>query len=168
MTDERRILLGRVLGAFGVRGELKIQSFTDPENALLRYQPWTLSQSGSEREFEGAKGRVTAKGVIATFPGIEDRDAAQALAGTEIWAPRSRLPKAKPGEYYWVDLEGLEVVNREGIVLGRVSHLFETGSNQVMVVNGDRDRLIPFLEGDFVLGVDFDTGRIEVDWDSDF
>jgi 16S rRNA processing protein RimM len=168
MTDERRILLGRVLGAFGVRGELKIQSFTDPESAVLRYQPWTLSQSGSEREFDGAKGRVTAKGVIATFPGIEDRDAAQALAGTEIWAPRSRLPKAKPGEYYWVDLEGLEVVNREGIVLGRVSHLFETGSNQVMVVNGDRDRLIPFLEGDFVLGVDFDAGRVEVDWDADF
>ena len=168
MTDERRILLGRVLGAFGVRGELKILSFTDPESAVLRYQPWTLSHGGSEREFEGAKGRVTAKGVIATFPGIEDRDAAQALAGTEIWAPRSRLPKAKPGEYYWVDLEGLEVVNREGIVLGRVSHLFETGSNQVMVVNGDRDRLIPFLEGDFVLGVDFDAGRVDVDWDADF
>ena len=78
------------------------------------------------------------------------------------------MPKAKPGEYYWVDLEGLQVVNREGIVLGRVSHLFETGSNQVMVVNGDRDRLIPFIEGDFVLGVGFDARRIEVDWDADF
>jgi 16S rRNA processing protein RimM len=168
MNDERRILLGRVLGAFGVRGELKIQSFTNPESTLLRYQPWTLSQGGSERDFDGAKGRVTAKGVIATFPGIEDRDAAQALAGTEIWAPRSRLPKAKPGEYYWVDLEGLEVFNREGAALGRVSHLFDTGSNQVMVLSGERERLIPFIEGDFVLGVDFDAGRIEVDWDADF
>jgi len=168
MTNERRILLGRVLGAFGVRGELKIHSFTDPESAVLRYQPWTLSQGGIEREFDGAKGRVTAKGVIATFPGIEDRDAAQALAGTEIWAPRSRLPKPKPGEYYWVDLEGMEVVNREGIVLGRVSHLFETGSNQVIAVTGERERLVPFIEGDFVLGVDFDAGRIEVDWDADF
>ena len=168
MTDERRILLGRVLGAFGVRGELKIQSFTDPESAVLRYQPWTLVHGGSEREFDGAKGRVTAKGVVATFPGIEDRDAAQALAGTEIWARRSVLPKPKPGEYYWVDLEGLEVVNREGIVLGRVSHLFETGSNQVMAVSGERERMVPFIEGDFVLGVDFDAGRIEVDWDADF
>ena len=168
MTHERRILLGRVLGAFGVRGELKIQSFTDPESALLRYQPWTLAQGGKEREFDGAKGRVTAKGVVATFPGIEDRDAAQALAGTEIWAPRSRLPKPKPGEYYWVDLEGLEVVNREGIALGRVSHLFDTTSNQVLVVTGERDRLIPFIEGDFVLSVDFEAGRIEVDWDPDF
>ena len=168
MNDERRILLGRVLGAFGVRGELKIQSFTDPDSAVLRYQPWTLVQGGKEREFDGAKGRVTAKGVIATFPGIADRDAAQALAGTEIWAPRSVLPKPKPGEYYWVDLEGLEVVNREGIVLGRVSHLFETGSNQVMEVSGERERMLPFIEGDCVLGVDFDAGRIDVDWDADF
>ena len=168
MTDERRILLGRVLGAFGVRGELKVQSFTDPEGALLRYQPWTLVHAGSEREVEGAKGRVTAKGVNATLPGIADRDAAQALAGAEIWVPRSRLPAPKPGEYYWVDLEGLEVVNAEGIVLGRVSHLFDTAANQVMVVAGERERLIPFLEGSFVTKVDFEAGRIEVDWDADF
>jgi len=70
MTEERRILLGRVLGAFGVRGELKVQSFTDPEGALLRYQPWTLVHGGAERTIEGAKGRVTAKGVNATLPGI--------------------------------------------------------------------------------------------------
>ena len=168
MTEERRILLGRVLGAFGVRGELKVQSFTDPEGALLRYQPWTLVHGGAERTIEGAKGRVTAKGVNATIPGVEDRDAAQALAGAEIWAPRSVLPRPKPGEYYWVDLEGLEVVNREGVSLGRVSHLFDTGSNQVMVVAGERERLVPFLEGDFVLKVDFDAGRIDVDWDADF
>ena len=168
MNEERRILLGRVLGAFGVRGELKVQSFTDPESALLRYQPWTLRHAGVERELDGVKGRVTAKGVNATFPGIEDRDAAQALAGAEIWVPRSRLPKPKPGEYYWVDLEGLEVVNAEGIVLGRVSHLFDTAANQVMVVAGERERLIPFLEGSFVTKVDFDAGRIEVDWDADF
>jgi len=168
MTEERRILLGRVLGAFGVRGELKVQSFTDPEGALLRYQPWTLRHAGVEREIEGAKGRVTAKGVNATLPGVEDRDAAQALAGAEIWVPRSRLPKPKPGEYYWVDLEGLEVFNLENTSLGRVSHLFDTGSNHVMVLEGERERLIPFIEGDFVKGVDFDAGRIDVDWDADF
>jgi 16S rRNA processing protein RimM len=168
MTDERRILLGRILGAFGVRGEVKLQSFTDPESTLLRYQPWLLVHAGAEREISGAKGRQTAKGVIGTLPGIEDRDAAQALAGAEIYVPRSRMPKPKPGEYYWVDLEGLEVVNREGVLLGRVSHLFDTGSNQVIVADGERQRLIPFIEGDFVLGVDFDAGRIEVDWDAEF
>ena len=168
MTQERRILLGRVLGAFGVRGELKVHSFTDPEGALLRYQPWILVHGGTEREIGDAKGRVTAKGVNATLPGVEDRDAAQALAGAEIWVPRNRLPKPKPGEYYWVDLEGLEVVNADGTVLGRVSHLFDTAANQVMVVAGERERLIPFLEGQFVTRVDFDAGRIEVDWDADF
>jgi 16S rRNA processing protein RimM len=168
MTDERRILLGRVLGAFGVRGELKIQSFTDPEGALLRYQPWTLVHAGVSREIDDAKGRVTAKGVNATLAGVDDRDAAQALAGAEIWVPRSRLPKARPGEYYWVDLEGLEVFNLEGTSLGRVSHLFDTGSNHVMVLGGERERLVPFIEGEFVQKVDFDAGRIDVDWDADF
>jgi len=168
MTQERRILLGRVLGAFGVRGELKILSHTDPQSALLRYQPWTLLRDGAERQVEGVQGRVTAKGVVATLPGIADRDAAQALAGTEIWAPRSVLPKPKPGEYYWVDLEGLEVFNTEGVALGRVSHLFDTGANPVMVLAGERERLVPFIEGDFVRKVDFEAGRIEVDWDADF
>jgi 16S rRNA processing protein RimM len=168
MTDERRILLGRVLGAFGVRGELKILSHTDPQSALLRYQPWTLVREGVERRVEGVQGRQTVKGVVATLPGVADRDAAQALAGTEIWAPRRVLPKAQPGEYYWVDLEGLEVFNLEGVALGRVSHLFDTGSNHVMVLGGERERLIPFIEGDFVKSVDFDAGRIEVDWDADF
>ena len=168
MTNERRILLGRVLGAFGVRGELKIQSYTDPENALLRYQPWILSQSGSERDFDGAKGRVTAKGVVATFPGIADRDAAEALGGAEVWVDRAQLPPPGPGEYYWVDLEGLTVVNLEGVVLGTVSHLLNTGSNDILSVAGDRERLVPFIEGDFVKSVDFDARRITVDWDADF
>ena len=116
-----------------MRGELKIHSFTDPESAVLRYQPWTLVHGGAERELEGVKGRQTAKGVNATIPGVEDRDAAQAMAGAEIWVPRSRLPKPKPGEYYWVDLEGLRVVNVEGVDFGRVSHLFATGANDVLV-----------------------------------
>lgn len=168
MKPGRRILLGRVLGAFGVRGEMKLQSFTDPPAAALNYQPWILVHGGAERELVGVRGRNTAKGVIVTMHGIDDRDVAQAMAGAEIYAPRERLPKPKPGEYYWVDLEGLEVVNREGVVLGRVSHLFDTAANQVLVVEGDRQRLVPFVEGQFVLGVDFDAGRIDVDWDADF
>ena len=167
MTTERRILLGRVLGAFGVRGELKLHSFTDPPAKVLKYQPWVLVHRGVEREIANARGRDTAKGVLLTLPGIEDRDAADALAGAEIWVPRERLPPPKPGEYYWVDLEGLRVVNREGVVLGTVSHLFETAGNDVIVVTGERERLIPFLE-DFMLGVDFETGVMTVDWDPEF
>ncbi len=163
------ILLGRVLGAFGVRGELKLESFTEPKSAILRYQPWTLRDAqGRERLLAQARGRETAKGLVATFPGIDDRDSAEALRGTEVYAPRSALPPPQPGEYYWVDLEGLRVVNLEGVDFGTVSHLFSTGSNDVLVARGDRERMIPFLEPDYVRSVDFDAGLVTVDWDADF
>lgn len=168
MTQERRILLGRVLGAFGVRGELKLHSFTDPVSMAMKYQPWILAHKGSERELTAVRGRETNKGMVITIPGIDDRDAAEALAGAEIWVPRSHLPKPKPGEYYWVDLEGMQVVNREGVDFGKVAHLFETGANDVMVVSGDRERLIPYIPEQFIVDVDFDTRRITVDWDADF
>jgi 16S rRNA processing protein RimM len=158
-----------VLGAFGVRGELKLESFTDPKSAILRYQPWTLRDAqGRERELAHARGRDTAKGLVATFPGVEDRDAAEALRGSEVYAPRSALPPPAPGEYYWVDLEGLRVVNLEGADFGIVSHLFSTGANDVLVAHGERDRMIPFLEPDYIKSVDFDAGLVTVDWDADF
>lgn len=168
MTPGRRILLGRVAGAFGVRGELKLVSWTEPRTALFRYQPWILRTGSDERELDGVRGRETPKGVVATFPGVEDRNAAEALIGTEIWVPRERLPAPAPGEYYWVDLEGLAVQTVDGVPLGTVSHLFDTGANPVMVVAGDRERLIPFLPDRFVTSVDFDAGRVVVDWDPDF
>jgi len=163
------VLLGRVHGAFGIRGELKLESFTDPATAIFRYQPWLLRDAqGNDRELAGARGRESAKGLVATFPGVGDRDAAEALRGSELFAPRSALPPPKPGEYYWVDLEGLRVVNLEGVDFGTVSHLFSTGANDVLVARGDRERMIPFLEPDYIRSVDFDAGVVTVDWDADF
>ena len=163
------VLLGRVHGAFGIRGELKLESFTDPATAIFRYQPWLLRDAqGNDRELAGARGRESAKGLVATFPGVDDRDAAEALRGSELFAPRSALPPPKPGEYYWVDLEGLRVVNLEGVDFGTVSHLFSTGANDVLVARGDRERMIPFLEPDYIRSVDFDAGVVTVDWDADF
>ncbi|HJR75002.1 MAG TPA: ribosome maturation factor RimM [Luteimonas sp.] len=170
MNDtERRVLLGRIVGAFGVRGELKLESFTEPKTAIFRYQPWTLRDAqGRERASQGARGRETPKGVVATLPEVADRDAAEALRGTEVWVARSALPPPKEGEYYWIDLEGLRVVNREGAEFGRVSHLFSTGANDVLVVQGDRERMIPFLMPDYIVSIDFGAGLIVVDWDPDF
>jgi 16S rRNA processing protein RimM len=163
------ILLGRVHGAFGIRGELKLESFTDPATAIFRYQPWLLRDAqGRERELKGARGRETAKGLVAMFPGVDDRDGAEGLRGAELFAPRSALPPAKPGEYYWVDLEGLRVVNVEGVDFGTVSHLFSTGANDVLVARGDRERMIPFLQPDYISSVDLDAGVVTVDWDADF
>ena len=115
-----------------------------------------------------ARGRDTGKLVVATLPGCEDRDAAEAMRGTEIWVPREVLPPPAPGEYYWVDLEGLRVRNTDGADFGVVSHLFSTGANDVLVARGERERMIPFLLPDYVVSVDFDAGCVTVDWDADF
>lgn len=165
----RRILLGRIHGALGVRGELKLESFTDPPSAIFRYLPWVLRDAkGNEHEIVSARGRESPKGVVATLPDITDRDAAEALRGAEIWVPRSALPAPKPGEYYWVDLEGLQVLNTEGVQFGSVSHLFSTGANDVVVVQGERERMLPFLQPDVIQSVDFEAGTLTVEWDAEF
>ena len=168
-TRQRMITVGRLHGAFGVRGEVKLESFTDPLHAIARYQPWILRDArGQERSCEGVKLREGVKGLIASMPGIDDRDAADALRGVEVRVPRSALPPPAAGEYYWVDLEGLRVVTVEGVPLGEVSHLLSTGANDVMVVRGERERLLPFVQPDYVKAVDFEAGTVTVDWDPEF
>ncbi|WP_337245051.1 ribosome maturation factor RimM [Luteimonas sp. gir] len=166
---QRMIQLGKVHGAFGVRGEVKLESFTEPRSAIFRYQPWVLRDGrGGERTLSGARGRETPKGVVATLPDIADRDAAEAARGLEVWVPREALPPPAPGEYYWVDLEGLRVRNLDGVDLGTVSHLFSTGANDVLVAQSERERMIPFVVPDYVVSIDFDAGLVTVDWDADF
>ncbi len=170
MSDnERRILLGRIVGAFGIRGQIKIESWTEPRDAIFRYQPWILVDAhGIEREFAGARGKESGKHLVATFPDVDDRSVVEAMRGTDIYVPRSALPPPKTGEFYWVDLEGFRVVNAEGVDFGTVSHLFSTGANDVLSIRGDRERMVPFVEPDFVKSVDFEAGLITVDWDPDF
>ena len=168
-SRQRMLTVGRLHGAFGVRGEVKLESFTDPLHAIARYQPWTLRDArGHERSCEGVKVREGVKGLIASLPGVEDRDAADALRGVDVLVPRSALPPPADGEYYWVDLEGLRVVNAEGVDFGTVSHLFSTGANDVLVAKGDRERMIPFVQPDYIRSVDFEAGLVTVDWDADF
>ncbi|MNM80994.1 Ribosome maturation factor RimM [compost metagenome] len=167
--SERRILLGRVAGAFGVRGELKLESWTEPRSAIFKYQPWILrTPAGQESELSGVRGRDSGKHLVATFPDVTDRDVVEAMRGTEIYVARSALPPPNPDEYYWVDLEGLDVQTVDGVKLGQASHLFSTGSNDVLVVRGDRERMVPFVMGDYVKSVDFDANLIVVDWDPEF
>ena len=169
MTDERRILLGRVVGVFGVRGEVKLHSFTEPvSTADAATSRGCLLHRGVERRSAGRTRPRDGQGhgrrrcpasTIATPP--------RRWSAPRSGSPRSRLPKPKPGEYYWVDLEGLRVVNREGIVLGTVSHLFETGANDVMVVDGERERLIPVHPGATSSSRSTSTpGASTVDWDA--
>ncbi len=165
---ERRIAAGRISGLYGVRGWVRVYSYTEPREALIGYSPWQVRLEGAWREMEVAEGRRHGKGIIVRLEGCEDRDAAARLLGCDISLRRSQLPEPAPGEYYWADLVGLQVVTLEGAELGVVHSLMETGANDVLVVRGDRERLIPFLAGDVVVEVDLSRQRMRVEWDPEF
>lgn len=162
------VVLGRIAGLWGVRGGLKIWSDTSPRAAICRYRPLYVGRDGQWRVCVPVLGREQGKGIVMQFDGIDDRDAAAPLIGCEIAVRRTQLPPAAPGEYYWTDLVGLRVETIDGIDLGRVDHLFETGSNDVVVVRGERERLIPFLRDEVIRSIDLDAGLMQVDWDPDF
>lgn len=165
---ERRVLLGRVVGVHGVRGGVKVDSFTEPRDRILEYQPWILRRNGVETIVR-AKSLVRHGKVVAAIEGIEDRDAAAALLGSEICVRRVQLPAPTAGEYYWIDLEGLAVVNLDGVALGHIDSVFATAANDVLVVHdGERERLIPFAKDAVVKRVDIQGGKLLVDWDADF
>jgi 16S rRNA processing protein RimM len=161
------VVLGRISGLFGVKGWVKVYSYTEPREAVLEYRRWLLSGKDGWQVATVAEGQRHGKTIIARIDGYVDRDQAAELIGTEIAVPRDELPEAEEGRFYWSDLEGLQVVHRDGTELGRVAYLLETGADDVMVVQGERERLIPFVMGEVVLGVDLAEGRIDVDWDWD-
>lgn len=167
MSPEQ-IRVGEITGVFGIKGELKLRSHTDPPLAIGRYRPWTLRHRGVDTVLERPQVRAHGKGLLLSLPDSLDRTAAEAWIGAEVWVPRSALPQPADDEYYWVDLEGLEVSTLDGRELGRVSHLFSTGANDVLVVRGDRERLIPFVRPDVVVEIDLAGRRMRVDWDPDF
>lgn len=168
MTGQRRIRIGKIVGVHGVQGWVKLESDTVPRRNIFRYLPWTLLQRGSETRVSEVEGREQGKGLVAHWPDLHSRELAEQWIGAEIWVERAQLPAPRPGEYYWVDLEGLRVLGEDGFEFGRVSHLFSTGANDVMSVIGERERLIPFLKDDVIRRVDLDAGLIEIDWDPEF
>ena len=170
MTEqaERRVVLGRVSGLFGVRGWVKIYSETDPREGIVSYSPWQLRVRNEWRPVEVESGQRHGKSVIAKLKGIDDRDAAAALIDAEITVSREQLPEAGEDEFYWADLEGLAVRTTEGVELGTVSHLIETGANDVLVVKGERERLVPFIREQVIRTIDLDQGLLVVDWDPEF
>ena len=171
MTNPSRpdglVLFGRISGLFGVQGWVKIFSHARPREAIIGYSPWLIKIAGEWREVTVEEGRAHGKGVVAKLTGIDDRDQASGLIGAEIAIRLSQLPPLKQGEYYWAQLVGLEVVNLAGEKFGKVSHLFDTGANDVMVVRNGRERWLP-ATGKVIREVNLDAGLIRVDWDADF
>ncbi|OPZ11736.1 MAG: Ribosome maturation factor RimM [Alphaproteobacteria bacterium ADurb.BinA280] len=164
----RRVMIGRFVGVSGIRGQLKFESYTEPRTAAFQYRPWWLVQRGEECLVEPVELKPQGKGLVSRIANCDSRDAAERWVGAEVWVDRAVLPPASDDQFYWVDLEGLTVVHISGQVFGLVKHLFATGANDVMVVQGDRERLLPFVMGAVVRSVDLDERRIVVDWDPDF
>ena len=161
-------MLGRIIGPFGVRGWLKVMSFTDPLEQILDYPSWRVDLPRAvRRELRPLESRRHGKGLVVRFEGIDDRDAAIALGRLDVWVERRELPALKKGEFYRADLAGFEVVNLQGQALGRVDHFLDMPANTVMVTVGEREHWLP-LGPDQVFRVDLEQGRITVDWDPEF
>lgn len=167
--DGNLVTLGRVSGLYGVKGWMKVYSFTEPRENIIKYKEWFLKRGKEWESWTVKSGKRHGKGVIVKLQGCDDRDKAAELIGADIGVQRSQFSDdLDEGQFYWTDLEGMKVVNREGVDLGYISHLFETGANDVLVVKGDRERLIPYIWQQVVLDVDLDTRVMQVDWDPDF
>ena len=173
-----RVILGRVSGVFGIKGWVKVWSFTDPVEGILDYPLWQLRLPGGWEEHELRAGQRQGKGLVAQLADCGDRDQARRFVQADVAVPRDALPALGKDEYYWRDLEGLRVLAQRGdappALLGEVDHLLATGANDVLVVRpvegsvDRRERLIPWVHDRFVLKVDLARHELLVDWDPDF
>jgi len=170
------VLMGRIVSLYGIKGWVKIHSDTVPRDNILGYSPWYLLRDGQWQRFSLQAGRIHGKGLVAQLEDCADRDRAAEWVGCTIAVLREQLPEVE-GEYYWRDLVGLQVRTTEGVLLGRIRELMETGANDVLVVreeatgvdsNKQIERLIPYIKGQVVKKVDLQAGDLIVDWDPAF
>lgn len=169
VKEQDLILVGKIVGIFGVGGWVKIFSHTSPKANIFTYGPWQVKLKGQWQTLKVLAHRPHGKGLVAKLESYSDREQVRELIGCEVAIQRSQLPKSGKDEYYWAELIGLDVFTRDGLSLGKVDHMIATGANDVLVVKGeDRERLVPFIQGMYVEEVNIDEGLIRVDWDPEF
>lgn len=172
--NSQETVIGRITSVFGVKGWLKVYSYTAPREGILNYRDWTLDLDGRRIPVRLEEGRRQGQAIVVRLKGIDDRDLALRYCGADVKVATEALPDLPEGEYYWFQLEGLDVFTVEGECLGTVHHLMETGSNDVLVIRASaasidqRERLVPYLPDDVVREVDLDNRRMVVDWDPEF
>ena len=169
LAPDEHVIVGRVTAVFGIKGWVKVASFTEHPDDLLDYRPWRLDDGrGGWVETDVVEVARRSKGFIARLEDCRDRDAAARYAGRDIAVERSQLPPTDENEYYWSDLTGCSVVTTDGTPLGTVERLMATGANDVLVVQGeDRERLLPFTE-QVIVEVDLTARMLRADWDPEF
>lgn len=168
MSKPQPIQVGFISGVFGIKGWLKIASYTEPKDNILTYKPWLLKKDGEEKTINAVGGQLQGKGLIVRIEGVNDRDQAQQFMGWDVYINHDQLPALEQGEFYWADLVGLKVINTDGVDFGVVASLLETGANDILIVAGERERAIPFLQEQTIKSIDLAAGKIIVDWDADF
>lgn len=162
---EEYVVIGKIGATYGVKGWLKITSFTDPLHNILQYAPWFISDPQHPWQLiQVTEGRPHGKGIVVKFAGIDNPEQARLMTGKAIGAKRSQLPILPKDEFYWADLEGLTVINQRGETLGTVIYVMATGANDVLVVKGQKEIAIPYLP-EVIKKIDLSQRLIQVDWE---
>lgn len=178
-TQSDNVVIGRIGAVYGVKGWVKVQSFAEDPEDIFSYSPWYLQSSANRQQHQPSmqvvEWRRHNKGLIARLDGITDRDQAARLTGMDICVAADELPALADDEFYWRDLIGLRVKNQQGYDMGVVEQIMPTPANDVLVVKantndafGKSERLIPFIQSEYIITVDSDNQLIQVDWPSDF
>lgn len=179
-TSSNLVTVGRITGVFGIKGWVKIHSDTEPRDNIFEYTPWWLKTRHGVKPVEIDQAKPHGNGLIAHIKGVDDRDLAETYCKVDIAVERDLMPELEEGEFYWDQLIGLTVITEQGpepVVLGSVQKLMATGANDVLVVKGNtetlasldnKERLLPYVPGQFVKSVDLEAGEIRVDWDPEF
>ena len=162
-----KIKTGRFGKTHGIKGWLRIISFTDPPEKIFTYQPWYIKKEQQWQQVHFENNQQHGKSYIVKLPNIDTPETAQSYVNLDIWIDHQQLPKLPKGEYYWSDLEGLQVINQSDQILGTVNHLMATGANDVLVVKNGKKHLIPYID-DVIIKVDLKEQVIRVNWDADF
>lgn len=166
-ASDRIVVLGKIAGTFGVKGWIKVRSYTEPVDNILDYDVLQLGRPGQWKPVNIAEGRVTDKGVLAKLEGLDSPEEARLLVGMELGVWRSQMPPPEPGEYYLSDLEGIEAMSVSGERLGTIDHFRSTPGGTVVVIRGEQEHWVPFVK-DRIVKVELDAGRIVLDWSADW
>ncbi len=165
-SDSRYVIIGKVGATYGIKGWLKITSFSETVADILNYSPWYLMDKNSWKPIKVEAGREHGKGIVVKLVGVSNPEQARLLTGKEIAVMRSELPALlNEHDYYWTDLEGLTVINQDGQTLGKIVYIIATGSNDVLVVKGDKEIAIPYLPDEVITAINLDERVMHVKWE---
>jgi len=161
------LIVGKISGVYGVGGELKVFSYTKPRENIFLYHPWLIENEDAWSEIQHNGAERKGRSLTVKFSGIDDRDSAGRLIHRRIAVRRSQLPELKSGEYYWADLLRMDVLTLAGDHLGKIVEIQPTGANDVLVVQGEKRHLIPFVKDEVIRQVSLDSGVVMVEWQTD-